>query len=242
MGLTTAGNHRMQRSGGGAVLEVVAQLSPPADAYRSPTDMNERNRNVKAWWWSISAVLICVLFFRGNHLLGASTGITFAFISLAIATIGYRNLVAQAPSRTGMMVYSLFAISCLAVMLAPSSFSPTLQHFIDKQAADRTARSEIAALVRDNAEYRDLKIETKQLKVVFVSIKGKVQDRDTVDRLIADLSQLDFTRHCSLRGQITIQGTGEVRKLTNDDLARDTEETAGNHAVHRSGVSAFPDG
>lgn len=191
--------------------------------------MTDRNRNVTFWWWGISAAVVCAVFFRGNYLLGASTGITFAIISFGIAAIGYRNLIAMRPSRIVVVFYSLFAISCFIVMFTPSSFSPTLQHFINKQAADRTARAEIAALIRGDAEYRDIRIEVQQLKAVFVSIKGTVPHRGAVDRLIADLSQLDFTRYCSLHGLITIRDTGEVREFTNGDLSRDTDETAGNH-------------
>lgn len=205
--------------------------SPVTPNVPQPT-MNDRNRNARLWWLGVSAFVICVLFFRGNYLLGTSTAVAFAFISLAIATIGYRNLIAQRTSRAGIVVYSVFSICCVAVMVSPASFSPTLQHFIDKQAAERTARNQISALIRDNAEYRDIRIETEQLKAVFVSIEGSVPDRLTADRLVADLSRMDFTEYCILHGKIAIRDSGEIREFTDDDLVHDPEKTLGNQAVN----------
>ncbi|TWT56406.1 hypothetical protein CA85_42190 [Allorhodopirellula solitaria] len=190
--------------------------------------MTDRKRNAKLGWWISSVAITCVLLLRGHYLLGPSVGITFAFMTLAIAVIGYRYLCIQTPTRTGVVMFSIFAMTCTAIMFTPATFSPDVQHFINKYKNDRTARRELATLLEENADYRDIRFETEQLKVVFVSIRGTVPNGGVIDSLLADLSRLDFVRYCSLDGRLTARDTGAVHEFSDDHLHFDTENDADN--------------
>ncbi|WP_186775070.1 hypothetical protein [Allorhodopirellula solitaria] len=119
-------------------------------------------------------------------------------------------------------------MTCTAIMFTPATFSPDVQHFINKYKNDRTARRELATLLEENADYRDIRFETEQLKVVFVSIRGTVPNGGVIDSLLADLSRLDFVRYCSLDGRLTARDTGAVHEFSDDHLHFDTENDADN--------------
>jgi len=184
--------------------------------------MIDRKHNAKSCWLIGSTAIMLVLFFRGQHLLGQSTGILYATIVFAIALIGYRNLYVQAPSSIVIVLYSIFATVSVAIMFSPATFSPDVQRFIDKQATDRNVRAELTTLIGANTDYTDIVIETKHLKVVFVSISGTVPSRPAIDQLLADLSRLEFVRYCSLRGRVIARDTGVVHEFSHNDFNIDT--------------------
>ena len=207
--------------------------------YRYPTNMTERKHNARLIWWISAAAVVGVLFLRGHYLLGPFVGVVFAIMTLSIAVIGYRNLCLQTPTRSAVALFSVFAIACTAIMFTPASFSPDVQHSINKYRDDRNAQTELAALLGANQDYRDIRIETEQLKVVFVSVRGTVSDSGVIARLLTELSRLEFVRYRSLHGRVIARDTGAIHEFSNDDLQFDKEHDPGNHVMQRRTGGSF---
>lgn len=76
-----------------------------------------------------------------------------------------------------------------------------------------------------NSDYRDIRIDTDQLKVVVVSLRGSVPDAEVIDRLLVDLSRSDFVRYCSLHGRCLPTTPGELmRDIHSDGCHRGSDD------------------
>src|SRR4051812_44469664 len=68
-------------------------------------------------------------------------------------------------------------------MAFPASLNPDVQVFIDKQATDRTARAELAAVFGSDPAFGGLSVSSIHLKVVNVTVQGSLATRVDLDRL-----------------------------------------------------------
>jgi len=158
-------------------------------------------------WWGPAAVLAIGGFLWGNFLLGVTVGFANFFIVMGLAIVGYSNVYKRPNLKLRWIIGGLFAATCLAIMATPATFSPGLQHAIEKQATDRRARAELAALFDRDDDYSNLSVTTKHFKVVAITIQGVVPNQDVYERLLADLEKTECNQSCVFHVEVTTQNT-----------------------------------
>jgi hypothetical protein len=135
---------------------------------------------------AVSVALCVVAFLRGNYLLGLEWGVLYVVATLAVLRLLFLALTPpRGPSFVGVAGVTALSLTLAYVMAWPASISPDVQHFINKQAIDRTARGELAAVFASDPAYRDLAVWTVHLKPVNVTIRGTLGTRSDLDRLRA---------------------------------------------------------
>ena len=148
-----------------------------------------------------AGVAMCIAaFLRGNHLLGLWCGVIYVALTLGLLWLFTR-------SRTFMRAATLAALSLAAgfVMAWPGSINSGVQIFIDKQAVDRTARAELAAVFASDPAYRDLSVSSAHLKVVNVTVQGALGTRADLDRLRSQIvSECPALGECILHWEVTL--------------------------------------
>lgn len=124
---------------------------------------------------------------RGDYLLGWDVGIAYALVAVAVAlcvvSAGLRRPTAPWPfafAIAGAVVVGL-------VLFYPASVNSDVDIFIQKQADDRSVRSELYALFESDPQYSGLSLTTWHAKVVVATVSGVVQDLDVVDELATHL-------------------------------------------------------
>lgn len=160
---------------------------------------------------TVSLVLIAAAFLRGDHLLGFVNGLLYAGVAAGLLWFLAQSLIlTEKPSLVRAAVIVALSIPLGFVLADPASINPDVQHFIDKQATDRAARAELAAVFASDPAYRSLSISTTHLKVVNVTIRGSLDDRPDLDRLRERLaSECPVTRRCPLHWDVMLRGRGQ---------------------------------
>lgn len=170
---------------------------------------------------TFAAVLTTVAFLRGHYLLGVAGGLSYAVITACILWLFARYLT-QARRPSPLQVVALFALSLPIgfVLACPTSVSPDLQHFIDKQATDRAARRELAVVFASDPSYGDLSVSTTHLKVVNVTIRGSLSTRTDLDRLRGRIiTECPTLKLCFLHWDVMLQ-SGERLDALDRDIER----------------------
>ena len=169
---------------------------------------------------ALSVVLIAVAFLRGNYLLGADFGVAFAGIAAFFLWLFGRFLVmTEEPSLLGAALVVVVSIPVGYVMTYPATINPDVQHFINKQADDRTARAELRAVFASDRAFRRLWISTVHVKVVNVTIHGSLNDRSELDRLRERIAaQCDVGKRCPLHWDVVPRESGERIKGLDHEL------------------------
>lgn len=187
-------------------------LTPPGVPARSrpPLESPMRPPVARAFALMCGAAMAAVAYRRGHLLLGAEVGVLYAGVA-----VGLVWLVARLLTRTGRpflpraVAAVAVTVPIAAVMADPAAVSPDLQHFIDKQATDREARRELAAVFATDPSYADLTTSTAHVKVVNVTVRGLVGGRPDLDRLRARVAaECPAVQRCVLHWDVRFRDTG----------------------------------
>jgi len=167
-----------------------------------------------------STTLIIVAFLRGNHLLGIETGAVYALVATGILA-----LLAQENSRWIVALIAMMSIPVAIVMAYPASFSPDLQHFIDKQATDRAVCESLYHVFDSDPAFADLSVSTVHLKVVNFTIHGALHTKADFERL-RRLIVNDRLVRGPLHWDILLLDTGTKEAGLDRELFPDTKKSA----------------
>lgn len=155
---------------------------------------------------ALSIALCAVAFLRGNFLLGLEFGIAYVFVAIVLASFVSSTLFPNG-RRSFVQVTVAIALS-LAVgllMAFPAWMSPDLQHFIDKEAVDRNARTELGAVFAADSAYRDLSVSSVHLKAVNLTVRGLLGTRADLDRLRGRINrECPAVTQCVLHWDVTV--------------------------------------
>lgn len=157
-------------------------------------------------------------FSRGNDLLGASADITYAVVALMIAALFARALRVTPVPRFRIAFLILFSIPVCVAFAFPTYINSDVQIFVDKQAEDRAARSELASVFAEDPAFSDLSISTTHLKIVNVEIYGTVPakaDRDSLQQLVFE--RCGFVENCFVHWRIRVRDDSTMYVARNDD-------------------------
>ncbi len=175
-----------------------------------------------------SIALVVVAFLRGNYLLGFATGVVYAIIAAGFAWLLY--LLARAFTQMGIkaLVAALFvillAIPVGYVLTFPAAINPDIQYFIDDQATDRTVRAELKRVFKSDPAFSGLSISTIHVKVVNVTIHGRLPTRSDLERLRERiLTECPTLPRCPLHWDIQLRDSGE-RLVDLDDALFPSDE------------------
>lgn len=171
---------------------------------------------------TFSTVLTTTAFLRGNYLLGVAGGLTYAVVTACLVWLFARYLT-HAGRPSPLRVIALFALSLplILVLAYPTSVSPDLQHFIDKQATDRAARRELAVVFSSDPSYGDLSVSTTHLKVVNVAIRGTLASRTDLSQLRGLIAtECPSLEQCVLRWDVRLLQSGERLDALDRDIER----------------------
>jgi hypothetical protein len=101
-----------------------------------------------------------------------------------------------------------------------------MQVFINKQAEDRAARSELANVFASDAAFQNLSVSTVHLKVVNVTITGPLPRRGDLDRLRERIFRNCPAVHSrTLHWEIRIESSGERVDGLDSDLFPKSDES-----------------
>jgi len=143
-------------------------------------------RVVRILFAAVGIGLSTVAFFRGSYLLGPAWGVIYVAITIGLLWIFARSLPPTGNlSLVRVAVFTALSLAVGYVMGWPASVNPDLQHFIDKQAVDRAARAELAAVFASDPIYGDFSVSTVHLKPVNVTVRGALGTRADLERLRA---------------------------------------------------------
>ena len=166
------------------------------------------------------AVMVAA-FLRGNYLLGLVCGIVYAGVAFAL-------LLLLARSRTPGGGVSVARVAFVAVLAVPVGYVmafpsyPDVQIFIDKQATERKARGELAAVFASDPAYRDLSVTSVQLKVVNISVRGVLGTRADLDRLRSRIAaECPALGECLLHWEVALRDSGQRLSGLDRDLCQD---------------------
>ena len=156
--------------------------------------------------------LIAAAFLRGNHLLGFSVGIFYALVAGVFCWFCGQSYMREGRlTLTGMVAMAFILLVIGFVMAFPAAVNPDVQHFIDDQATDRTARAELKRVFGSDPAFRRLSISTIHLKVVNVTIYGALPSRRDLDRLRERvINECRTLKLCPLHWDVTLRDTNEV--------------------------------
>lgn len=142
-------------------------------------------------YWNFRVRIGCVTvaagtaaFLRGNWLLGAEAGFIFCVVTAAAI-----SMLAQARSATGRFARAervlavLLAAFVATVVAAPTLLSPRVQSSIDQHRFEVDLREAVRTLLVSDPEFAQLTVTTMQLKVLNVTISGRVPTADGLQRL-----------------------------------------------------------
>lgn len=148
---------------------------------------------------------------RGNFLLGRGTGIVYAFVATLIVVLFIRALAQSPVSKLRLVCLILFALVVSIAFAFPALLNSDIQHFINKQTADRTARAELSRVFGADAAFRDLSVSTIHLKAVNVTIHGEVPMKTDLDRLRSQvLDHCSFVDKCGLNWRIRVRDESQT--------------------------------
>jgi hypothetical protein len=159
---------------------------------------------------AIAAVIVMVAFWRGNHLLGISCGVSYALMALALIWLLARSL----SLREGISVFRvalalLFAASVGFCMAFPASVNWRVQYAIERHAIDRSTRSELVALFGSDPAFRSLSVSTEHFKLVCITVHGSLATRADFDRLRTRIGDdCPTVGECILHWDIVLSDSG----------------------------------
>ena len=149
---------------------------------------------------------ILAAYCRGNYLLGQGVGITYSIVATMISILLFRTIFQSPLPRIRLIALVLFTIPVSLAFAFPAFVNPNVQHFVNKEALDRNARSELATLFDANPAFRDLGVTTTHLKVVNIEIHGAVSTKSELDQLRSQvLNQCQFAGHCFVHYRIHVR-------------------------------------
>jgi hypothetical protein len=160
---------------------------------------------------ALGAVLCTVAFRRGNHLLGPETGVAYLAVTAGVLWILARSfLLTERPSLVRAAVIAALSVPVGFAMGFPASINPDVQVFINKQATDRAARAELAAVFASDPAFGGLSISTTHLKVVNVTIHGTLKNHPDLSRLRDRIeSKCHVVKLCPLHWDVTLREPGQ---------------------------------
>ncbi len=169
---------------------------------------------------TIASVALCVAaFLRGNYLLGPGCGCAYAAVSL-----GFLFLLAGSRTAVRAAVVTVLSLAAGLVMAWPASINPDVQHGIDKQAVDRVARTELAAVFGSDEAYRDLAISSVHLKVVNITVRGSLGTRSDLYRLQSQIAaECPTLGTCVLHWEVTLRDSGQRVNGLDRDLFKEPD-------------------
>jgi hypothetical protein len=182
----------------------------------------------RALFAAAGVAAVVVAFVRGDYLLGLECGVVYAAIALALLWLLMRS---RTPAgrvsvvRAGFVV--AFALPVGYAMAFPASLNPDVQVFIDKQATDRKARAELAAVFASDPVYRDLSVSSVHLKVVNVTVRGSLGARPDLDRLRSRIAgECPAFGECFLHWEVSLRDTAQRVDGLDSDLFQTAEPGA----------------
>ncbi len=145
------------------------------------------SRTVRRVLFVAAGVALCVAaFLRGNFLFGLEWGVLYVLVALGLLCLLARcRTPAGRLSPPRVAVVGALAVAVGLAMAWPTAVNPDVQVFIDKQAVDRAARSELAAVFATDAAYESLWVSSVHVKAVNVTVRGSLGTRAELDRLRA---------------------------------------------------------
>jgi hypothetical protein len=203
-------------------------------AARSPWSFGHRRCDVRRVAWRIVPRLLFaaaavagafVAFFRGNYLLGLGCGIEYAAIALALFWLFARSRTPAGGVSVLRVVFVLvFALTVAFTMAFPASISPGVRFSIDRQATDRRARAELAAVFESDPAYRDMSVSAVHLKVVNITVRGSLRTRADLNRLRSRIaSECPALGECFLHWDVILRDSGQQVGGLDGDLLREAE-------------------
>lgn len=110
--------------------------------------------------------LAAVAFLRGSSLFGITGGALYTAISAALLWLFVRSLVSGGKiSYVRTAGVAAFSVAVGWVMAFPAKINPDVRHVIEKQATDRAARAELAAVFASDPAFKELSVSTAHPKV-----------------------------------------------------------------------------
>lgn len=180
------------------------------------------SRRLCSFLAKVASVALCVAaFLRGNYLLGPSCGVTYAAISVGLLWL----LVGSRTPVRGAAV-AVLSLAAGGMMAFPASINPSMQYFIDKQAADRVARTELAAVFGSDPAFRELSTSSVQLKVVNVTIRGSLDTRSDLNRLRSRIAaECPTLGGCFLHWDLIFRDSGQRLSGLDRNLFQEAERS-----------------
>jgi hypothetical protein len=143
-------------------------------------------RVLRVLFAAVGVGLCAVAFLRGYCLLGTAWGVLYVAATLGLLWLLARSLVSGGSlSFVRVALATALSLAVGFMMAWPASVNPDVRHFIDKQAVDRAARADLAAVFASDPAYRNLSVSTFHLKPVNVTVRGTLGTRSDLDRLRA---------------------------------------------------------
>jgi len=169
---------------------------------------------------TFGAALILTAFLRGNYLLGLGCGAAYVAITVGILWLLARTLLlTKKPSIARATLVAALSIPVGFAMAYPASINPDVQIGIDRQATDREARKELAAVFGSDPAFTDLSISTMLLKVVNVTIHGSMNTRSGLDRLRDRIaSECAAVHRCILHWDVALRDPAQRLDGLDSDL------------------------
>ncbi len=160
---------------------------------------------------AFSVVLIAMAYLRGNYLFGWGGGVAYMVITAGMLGLFARSFVlTDKPSLIRPLVVGLLSLPIGFAMASPASLNSDVQIVIDRQAVDREARAELAAVLGSDPAYSNLSVSTRQLKVLNVTIRGSLDYRREIDQLRSRIAvECPILRYCPLHWDVMLRKSQE---------------------------------
>ncbi len=168
-------------------------------------------RRAKILFAGVGCGLCVIAYLRGDYLLGFDVAVAYVAVTIGLLWLFARSRKSDGSWSHGRMgIVVVFSLAAGLLMAYPALFMSDLQHFIDKQAVDRAARAEFAAVFASDHAYRDLSISTSRLKMVNLSVSGSLPTRNDLYQLRSRMiKECPTIRNCWLHWDITLRDTGQ---------------------------------
>jgi hypothetical protein len=168
----------------------------------------------------LGALLSVLAYLRGDYLFGFPVGIFYAVVAGLAVWLLVRLLVfAETPSFVGAVAVVAVSVVVGLVLAFPAAVNSDVQVAIDRQAEDRAARAELAAVFASDPAFSGLWASTTHLKVVNVTIHGSLPARADLNRLRERIAnECPAVEYRPLHWDVTIQDQAQRHRGLDDDL------------------------
>ena len=197
----------------------------------------------RALFAALGVVAVVAAYIRGNYMLGTGWGVVYAVIAVALLWILARSRTPAGSVSVRRVVFvMLFALPVGYAMAFPASINADVQAFIDKQATDRRARTELAAVFASNPAYRDLSVSSVHLRMVNITVQGSLDTRADLQRLRFQVAPMCRAAGVGfLQWDVSLRDTGEQVSGDDRDLFPDTEPGDASDRGRKAGPAAERD-